>query len=110
MDFAGGEAEGYEGFGGVDGLGKEVGGERVGAECVEHLWGMWDAVIWEAKGLIPTREIARFMRSHVTYTTSRECLGVGLETILEQSSRRKLRRVLIGLTIYYLVLIVAYNG
>lgn len=37
---AAGEADGDNGFGGVDGLGEDVGGEGEGAEAVEHfvLW------------------------------------------------------------------------
>lgn len=37
LDVAGGEAGGDDGGGGVDGLREEVGGEREGADGVEHL-------------------------------------------------------------------------
>ena len=38
---AGGEAEGYERGGRVDGLSKEVRGEGICAECIEHVVGLW---------------------------------------------------------------------
>lgn len=52
---AGGEAGGEDGFGGVDGLREEVGGEREGADCVEHLGArlgggalVWWVEVWRA--------------------------------------------------------------